>query len=68
MSAVGARVNFDAFDVDLSTWEGERVGGGAALEVATAALLAGSGLGHGEKYGAEGLFAHQVFARGGSSG
>ncbi len=68
MSAVGARVNFDAFDVDLSSWEGERVGGGSALEVSTAALLAGSGLWHGEKYGAEGLFAHQVFARGGSSG
>ena len=68
MSAVGACVNFDACDTDLPAREGERVGDGAALEVATAALLAGSGLGHGEKYGAEGLFAHQVFARGGSSG
>ena len=68
MSAVGALVDFDAFDIDLPTREGEWIGGGAALEVVTAALLAGSGLGHGEKYGAEALFAHQVFARGGTSG
>lgn len=42
-------MNFDAFDVDLSNSDGERVSGGAALEVAAAALLAGSGLGHREK-------------------
>ena len=48
MAAVGARVNFDARDIDLSAREGERVGSGAALEVATATFLAGSGLWHGK--------------------
>ena len=68
MTAVGALVDFDAFDIDLPTREGEWIGGGAALEVVTAALLAGSGLGHGEKYGAEALLAHQVSACASSNG
>ena len=48
MATIATFMNFDARDVDLPTREQEGVSGGAALEDATATLLAGTGLGHGD--------------------
>ena len=48
MTAVGALVDFDAFDIDLPTREGERIGSGAAFQVATATVPAGQRLRHGK--------------------
>jgi hypothetical protein len=48
VATIATFMNFDARDVDLPTREQEGVSGGAALEDATATLLAGTGLGHGD--------------------
>lgn len=47
MAAVGTFVNLDALDVDPSAGKDERIGCGAALQIAAAALGAGAWLWHG---------------------
>ena len=60
VAAVGALVHFDALDVELSTREGERVGGGAAFQVAAATFPAGAGFWLAREYRAQAILVHRV--------